>query len=164
MALFLVILLGFWYSLISALIVCVFLQVVFVPNITTTALTVHLLLFLFLFLLLLLLLLLLLRISCNSLLHFLPPAVTVNSLHPGLVQTELFDSINFSFGSFITHFLLAFSSKVRHSNTQILLTGKLPIKWVSNMVLTVFLVWRENIAWTNQETSGYHRGYEVMPY
>uniref|UniRef100_A0A0P4VV22 Retinol dehydrogenase 14 n=1 Tax=Scylla olivacea TaxID=85551 RepID=A0A0P4VV22_SCYOL len=37
--------------------------------------------------------------------------VTVNSLHPGIVRTEIFDSMNLSFGTFVTHILLAVASK-----------------------------------------------------
>ncbi|MPC30847.1 Retinol dehydrogenase 14 [Portunus trituberculatus] len=44
--------------------------------------------------------------------------VTVNSLHPGLVQTEIFDSMNFSFGTLITNIMLAVASKDAVSGAQ----------------------------------------------
>ncbi|XP_063860900.1 retinol dehydrogenase 12-like isoform X2 [Scylla paramamosain] len=44
--------------------------------------------------------------------------VTVNSLHPGIVRTEIFDSMNLSFGTFLTHILLAVASKDAVSGAQ----------------------------------------------
>ncbi|XP_045133492.1 retinol dehydrogenase 12-like [Portunus trituberculatus] len=44
--------------------------------------------------------------------------VTVNSLHPGFVRTEIFDSMNFSLGTFLTNILLPVASKDAVSGAQ----------------------------------------------
>ncbi|XP_063860908.1 retinol dehydrogenase 12-like [Scylla paramamosain] len=44
--------------------------------------------------------------------------MTVNSLHPGLVRTEIFDSMNFSLLTFLTHIMLVIASKDAISGAQ----------------------------------------------
>ncbi|KAG0713261.1 Retinol dehydrogenase 12 [Chionoecetes opilio] len=44
--------------------------------------------------------------------------VTVNSLHPGIVRTEIFDAMNFSFATLITNILLTVCSKGAVSGAQ----------------------------------------------